>query len=227
MPFPILQHARRPRLIPDIYVQAYHGSMSRTAREQMESDLKQGKLRVLVATSALELGIDIGSIDLVIQIQSPKGIARGLQRVGRSGHLVSATSKGRIYVTHREDLIESTVVAGAMEEHAIEETHVPHDCLDVLAQHIVSMVSVEDWNADKLFELVRQSFCYHSLSKKIFMSVVQMLAGRYTNEAFRELRPRISWDKVQQLIIGTSRLFASCNHKCRNDSRPGLLRRIS
>ncbi len=184
----------------DIYVQAYHGSMSRTAREQMESDLKQGKLRVLVATSALELGIDIGSIDLVIQIQSPKGIARGLQRVGRSGHLVSATSKGRIYVTHREDLIESTVVAGAMEEHAIEETHVPHDCLNVLAQHIVSMVSVEDWNADKLFELVRQSFCYHSLSKKIFTSVVQMLAGRYTNEAFRELRPRISWDKVNNSL---------------------------
>ncbi len=184
----------------NITVQAYHGSMSRTAREQMESDLKQGKLRVLVATSALELGIDIGSIDLVIQLQSPKGIARGLQRVGRSGHLVSATSKGRIYVTHREDLIESTVVAGAMEEHAIEETRVPHDCLDVLAQHIVSMVSVEDWNTDKLFELVRQSFCYHSLSKKIFTSVVQMLAGRYTNEAFRELRPRISWDRVRNSL---------------------------
>ena len=189
-----------PTKIPDIVVQAYHGSMSRTAREQMETDLKQGKLRVLVATSALELGIDIGSIDLVIQIQSPKGIARGLQRVGRSGHLVSATSKGRIFITHREDLIESTVVAKEMEEHAIEETHVPHDCLDVLAQHIVSMVSVEDWNAEQLFDLVRQSTCYQSLSKKAFTSVVQMLAGRYTNEAFRELRPRISWDKVRNTL---------------------------
>jgi len=193
-------HPAMPGRPSEIIVQAYHGSMSRTAREQMESDLKQGKLRVLVATSALELGIDIGSIDLVIQLQSPKGIARGLQRVGRSGHLVSATSKGRIYVTHRMDLVEAAVVAAAMEEHAIEETHVPHDCLDVLAQQIVSMVSVEDWNMDKLFDLVRQSFCYQTLSKKIFTSVVQMLAGRYTNEAFRELRPRISWDKVRNSL---------------------------
>ncbi len=194
-----------PNFIPPvpksgIYVQAYHGSMSRTAREKMEIDLKVGNLRVLVATSALELGIDIGSVDLVIQLQSPKGIARGLQRVGRSGHLVSATSKGRMYVTHREDLIESTVVAKAMQEHAIEETHIPRDCLDVLAQQIVSMVSVEEWNIDELFDLVRQSYCYHSLSKKIFTSVVQMLAGRYTNEAFRELRPRISWNKVHNSL---------------------------
>ena len=193
-------HAPVPERPSDIYVQAYHGSMSRTAREKMETDLKAGKLRVLVATSALELGIDIGSIDLVIQIQSPKGIARGLQRVGRSGHLVSATSKGRLYVTHRSDLVESTVVAKAMEEHAIEETHVPHDCLDVLAQQIVSMVSVEPWNEEKLFDLIRQSYCYQSLSKKIFTGVVQMLAGRYTNEAFRELRPRISWDKVHNVL---------------------------
>jgi ATP-dependent Lhr-like helicase len=183
-----------------IHVQAYHGSMSRTAREKMETDLKAGNLRVLVATSALELGIDIGSIDLVIQLQSPKGIARGLQRVGRSGHLVSATSKGRMFVTHREDLIESTVVAKAMQEHAIEETHIPHDCLDVLAQQIVSMVSVEEWNVDELFDLVRQSYCYNTLSKKIYGSVVQMLAGRYTNEAFRALRPRISWNKVQNSL---------------------------
>ena len=184
----------------DLVVQAYHGSMSRTAREQMESDLKAGKLRVLVATSALELGIDIGSIDLVIQIQSPKGIARGLQRVGRSGHLVSATSKGRIYATHRHDLLEATVVARAMEEHEIEETHIPRDCLDVLAQQIVSMVSVEEWHAEDLFDLIRQSYCYNTLSEKIFKSVLGMIAGRYTNEAFRELRPRISWDKVHHTL---------------------------
>ncbi|HTR82816.1 MAG TPA: DEAD/DEAH box helicase [Bacteroidota bacterium] len=185
-----------PTRAADFLVQAYHGSMSRTAREKMESELKAGKLKVLVATSALELGIDIGSIDLVVQIQSPHGIARGLQRVGRSGHLVSATSKGRMYVTHRQDLLESTVVAREMMDHAIEETHVPQDCLDVLAQQIVSMVSVEEWTVDDLFDVVRQSYCYRSLSKKIFTGVVQMLAGRYTNEAFRELRPRISWDKV-------------------------------
>lgn len=186
--------------LADIRVQAYHGSMSRAAREKMESDLKAGRLRVLVATSALELGIDIGSVDLVIQVQSPKGVARGLQRVGRSGHLVSATSKGRIYVTHRDDLVESAVVAKAMEQHDIEATHIPHDCIDVLAQQIVSMVSVEEWPIDDLFDLVRQCYCYQSLSRKVFLSVVQMLAGRYADDAFRELRPRVSWNKLHNRL---------------------------
>jgi len=179
---------------------AYHGSMSRTVREQLESDLKSGKLRALVTTSALELGIDIGSVDLVIQIQSPKGIARGLQRVGRSGHLVSAQSKGRIFVTHREDLLESAVVAKGMTEHAIEKTFIPQNCLDVLAQQIVAMVGVADWNVEELFSLVRQSYCYHSLTENIFHSVLDMAAGRYTNEAFRELRARIIWNKLHNTL---------------------------
>ncbi len=183
-----------------ILVQAYHGSMSRHAREQMESDLKNGKLRALVATSSLELGIDIGSIDLVIQLQSPKGVARGLQRVGRSGHLITATSKGRIFPTHREDLVESAVVARAMMQHDVEFTNIPKDCLDVLAQQIVAMVSVENWDVDDLFALIRQSYCYNHLSRKLYMGVVQMLAGRYTHEAFRELRARISWDKINNTL---------------------------
>ncbi|MFZ4622382.1 MAG: DEAD/DEAH box helicase, partial [Bacteroidota bacterium] len=116
--FPIQQKAPADRT-SDIQVFAYHGSMSRTVREQLETDLKLGKLRVLITTSALELGIDIGTVDLVVQIQSPKGIARGLQRVGRSGHLVNANSKGRLFVTHREDLVESAVVAQGMKDHAI------------------------------------------------------------------------------------------------------------
>ncbi len=181
-------------------VQAYHGSMSRTAREQMEAELKAGNLRCLVATSSLELGIDIGSVDLVIQLQSPKGIARGLQRVGRSGHVVSATSKGRIFPTFREDLIESAVVAKAMTEHDVEYTKIPRDCLDVLAQQIVAMVSVEEWDVDELFAQVRQSYCYRELSEKPFLSVLHMLAGRYTNDFFRELRARISWDKVNNTL---------------------------
>lgn len=175
---------------------AYHGSMSRAVREQLESDLKLGKIRALVTTSALELGIDIGSVDLVIQIQSPKGIARGLQRVGRSGHLVSAQSKGRIFVTHREDLLESAVVAKGMKEHAIEQTCIPQNCLDVLAQQIIAMVGVEDWNVEELFDVIRQSYCYRALTEKIFYSVLNMVAGRYTNEAFRELRARIIWNKL-------------------------------
>ncbi len=181
-------------------VQAYHGSMSRAAREQMEADLKAGTVRCLVATSALELGIDIGSIDLVIQLQSPKGVARGLQRVGRSGHVISATSKGRIFPTYREDVVESAVVAKAMSEHDVEVTKIPNNCLDVLAQQLVAMVSVEEWNVDELFDVVRRSYCYRDLSEKLYASVLQMLAGRYTSEMLRELRARISWDKVNNTL---------------------------
>ena len=190
-------------------VQAYHGSMSRESREQMEEELKAGRLRALVATSSLELGIDIGSIDLVIQVQSPKGIARGLQRIGRSGHLVSATSKGRIFATHREDLVESTVVARAMVEHEVEETTIPENCLDVLAQQIVAMVSIEPREIDPLYDLVRRSYCYRALPRDLFIRVLEMLAGRYTHEAFRDLRARISWDKIHgvlRALPGTSHL---------------------
>jgi ATP-dependent Lhr-like helicase len=181
-------------------VQAYHGSMSRQAREKMEGDLKGGKIRALVATSSLELGIDIGSIDLVIQLQSPRGIARGLQRIGRSGHLVTATSKGRIFPTHREDLVESAVVARGISEHEVEQTGIPENCLDVLAQQIVAMVSVEDREIDRLFDLVRQSYCYRELSRLLFDGVIRMLAGRYSQETFRELRATISWDRVNGIL---------------------------
>ncbi|HUI08768.1 MAG TPA: crosslink repair DNA glycosylase YcaQ family protein [Bacteroidota bacterium] len=181
-------------------VQAYHGSMSRQARERMESDLKNGKLRALVATSSLELGIDIGSIDLVIQLQSPRGIARGLQRIGRSGHLVTATSKGRIFPTHREDLVESAVVARGIASHEVERTVIPSNCLDVLAQQIVAMVSVEDRDVDGLFALVRASYCYRDLSRTLFDGVIQMLAGRYAEGTLRELRGVVSWDRVNDVL---------------------------
>ncbi|HTO95015.1 MAG TPA: DEAD/DEAH box helicase [Bacteroidota bacterium] len=181
-------------------VQAYHGSMSRQARERMEADLKRGKLRALVATSSLELGIDIGSIDLVIQLQSPRGVARGLQRIGRSGHLVTATSKGRIFPTHREDLVEATVVAQGIAAHEVERTLIPVNCLDVLAQQIVAMVSVEERDVDSLFALVRASYCYRDLSRTLFDGVIQMLAGRYAGGTLGELRGVISWDKVNGLL---------------------------
>jgi ATP-dependent Lhr-like helicase len=185
---------------PPFVVRAYHGSMSRAARQRTEDELKRGELRALVATSSLELGIDIGSIDLVLQVQSPKGVARGLQRVGRSGHLVTATSKGRIFPTHREDLVESAVLARAMVSHEVEETSIPENCLDILAQQIVAMVSVEPWDTDELFECVRQSYCYRNLSRNLYSGVLRMLAGRYSDEMFRELQPRISWDKVNNTL---------------------------
>jgi ATP-dependent helicase Lhr and Lhr-like helicase len=194
-----------PRQVPvpaaDIpTVQAYHGSMSREARETMEEDLKAGRTRALVATSALELGIDIGSIDLVIQIQSPKSIARGLQRVGRSGHLISATSKGRIFPTYREDLVEAAVVAKAMEDHRIEETRIPRNCLDILAQQIVAMVSVEERDVEGLYEFMRRSACYRDLPRAHFDGVIAMLAGRYEREDLRGLSATVSWDRINNVL---------------------------
>jgi ATP-dependent helicase Lhr and Lhr-like helicase len=183
-----------------LLVQAYHGSMSREARETMEADLKAGKLRALIATSSLELGIDIGSINLVVQLQSPKGVARGLQRVGRSGHLITATSKGRILPTHREDLVESAVIAAAMLRHDVEETSIPENPLDVLAQQIVAMVSVQEWDIDSLYDVVCRSYCYRSLPRQLFSGVVQMLAGRYGGDAFGGLQARVSWDRVNNLL---------------------------
>jgi len=181
-------------------VQAYHGSMSRDAREKMESDLKGGTIRGLVATSSLELGIDIGSIDLVIQLQSPRGIARGLQRIGRSGHLVTATSKGRIFPTHREDLVESVVVSGGIAAHEVEESTIPENCLDVLAQQIVAIVSVEERDPDDLYRLVRQSYCYRELSRTLYDGVLQMISGRYAEGTLRELRGIVSWDRVNGVL---------------------------
>ncbi|MEW6510025.1 MAG: DEAD/DEAH box helicase [Bacteroidota bacterium] len=181
-------------------VRAYHGSMSRQARQHMESALKEGRLRALVATSSLELGIDIGTIDLVVQLQSPKGIAHGLQRVGRSGHLVTATSKGRIFATHREDLVEAAVIAQGMRLHGVEETEIPENCLDVLAQQIVAMASVEPQALDPLYNLIRRAHPYRTLPRNLFDGVVQMLAGRYASGALRELRPKISWDRVNGVV---------------------------
>lgn len=192
---------------PPPLVQAYHGSMSRQARERMERELKEGTVRGLIATSSLELGIDIGSIDCVVQIQSPRGVARGLQRVGRSGHLVTAESKGRIYPTHREDLVESAVVARAMVDHDVEATTIPRNCLDVLAQQIVAAVSVEEQDVDELYGLIRQSSCYRELPKELYLGVIRMLAGRYAGEAY--LAPRISWDRVNgrvRALPGSARI---------------------
>ncbi|MCL6430954.1 MAG: DEAD/DEAH box helicase [Anaerolineae bacterium] len=181
-------------------IRAHHGSMAAAARLEMEADLKAGRLPALVGTSSLELGIDIGAIDLVVQVQSPKGVARGLQRVGRSGHLVGQTSVGRILPTHPEDLMEAAAVAGAMRRGEVEETRVPENCLDVLAQQIVATVSVDSWRAADLYDLVRQSYPYRDLPRGAFDEVLAMLAGKYPGEVFRELRARLDWDRATGLL---------------------------
>jgi ATP-dependent Lhr-like helicase len=192
---------------------AHHGSVSREARLQLEEALKEGRLPALVGTSSLELGIDIGAVDLVVQLQSPKGVARGLQRVGRSGHLVGQTSAGRMFATHREDLLELAAIARAMAEGDVEPTYAPQNSLDVLAQQVVAMVSVEDWDVPALFDLVRRAYPYHRLTHDLYHSVLDMLTGRYPSTAFRELRARIAWDRVHNRLTALpgSRLLAIRN----------------
>jgi ATP-dependent Lhr-like helicase len=179
---------------------SHHGSLSREARSEIEEELKAGRLKCLVATSSLELGIDMGAVDLVIQIESPKSVSRGLQRIGRAGHTLSAVSKGRIFPKFRADLVECAVVVKRMRERAIEATAIPRSPLDVLAQQIVAMVAVEDWTVAGLHEVVTRAYPYRELSRTQLENVLDMLDGRYPSEEFAELRPRLAWDRIEGVL---------------------------
>jgi ATP-dependent Lhr-like helicase len=186
---------------PADIARAHHGSLAREERLVVEEMLKSGQLPCLVATSSLELGIDMGAVDLVLQVESPKSVTRGLQRIGRAGHGVGETSKGRIFPKFRSDLLESTVVAQRMREALIEETVVPRNPLDVLAQQIVACVATGDeWKVPELHELVRRAYPFAELDRKLLDNVLDMLDGRYPSEEFAELRPRIVWDRVEDVI---------------------------
>jgi ATP-dependent Lhr-like helicase len=178
---------------------AHHGSLAREERTVVEEMLKAGELPCLVATSSLELGIDMGAVDLVIQVESPKSVARGLQRIGRAGHSVGDVSRGRIFPKFRADLLECAVVARRMREAAIETTVVPRNPLDVLAQQIVAMAAAADEepvSVDDLYALVTRTHSYAELSRSQLENVLDMLDGRYPSSEFAELRPRIVWDRV-------------------------------
>jgi ATP-dependent helicase Lhr and Lhr-like helicase len=179
---------------------AHHGSLAREQRVIVEEDLKAGRIPCLVATSSLELGIDMGAVDLVIQVESPKSVARGLQRIGRAGHELGATSKGRIFPKFRADLLESAVVARAMREGEIEETRIPRNPLDVLAQQIVAISADAEIAVDDLHELVQRAYPFRDLSRTQLENVLDMLAGRYPSDEFAELRPRIVWDRTGGVI---------------------------
>jgi ATP-dependent helicase Lhr and Lhr-like helicase len=181
---------------------AHHGSLSHEERVVVEELLKSGKLPCLVATSSLELGIDMGAIDLVVQIESPKSVTRGLQRVGRAGHSLGETSKGRIFPKFRSDLLECAVVARLMRRGEIEETVIPHNPLDVLAQHMVSMAALDEWKVDDVYSLVRSSESFRDLSREQLENVLDMLDGRYPSERFAELRPRVVWDRAKGTMRG-------------------------
>ncbi|MGZ4462412.1 MAG: DEAD/DEAH box helicase, partial [Gaiellaceae bacterium] len=181
---------------------AHHGSIAREQRVEIEELLKRGELRCLVATSSLELGIDMGAVDLVIQIESPKSVARGLQRAGRAGHTLDAVAKGRIFPKFRGDLLEAAVVAERMQEGLIEETHIPRNPLDVLCQQIVAICADDEISVDDLHALVRRAYPFAELSRQQLENVLDMLAGRYPSDEFAELRPRIVWDRTAGVVRG-------------------------
>ena len=175
----------------------YHGSLSRERRLYLEQLLKAGSIRALVTTSSLELGIDIGTVDLVIQVQSPKRVASGLQRVGRAGHTLGAVSRGIIMPTFRDDVVEAVALAAAMRDGDVEPTTIVQNALDVLAQVIVAAVSVdEDWTRDSLLAMVRRAYPYHKLSDGAFDEVLEMLSGKYPSDVSTELDARITWNRV-------------------------------
>ncbi len=190
------------RLAGEEVARAHHGSVSREQRVEIEERLKRGTLPAVVATSSLELGIDMGAVDLVLQIESPTSVASGLQRVGRAGHQVGVPSRAKIFPKYRGDLLVSTVVVDRMLERAVEATRIPHSPLDVLAQHLVAMAAIDGWDVEDLFGVVRRAAPYAELGRGVFDSVLDMLSGRFPSELFSELRPRLDWDRVAGTITG-------------------------
>ncbi|MGQ0848155.1 MAG: DEAD/DEAH box helicase, partial [Actinomycetota bacterium] len=175
---------------------AHHGSVAREQRIIIEDALKRGELKAVVATSSLELGIDMGSVDLVIQVEAPTSVASGLQRVGRSGHQVGGEARARLFPKYRGDLLTTTVIGSQMVAGDIETTVIPRNPLDVLSQQLVAAVVQEPRQADDLFEMVRRARPYAELPRDIFDATLDMLAGRYPSDRFAELRPRVVWDRV-------------------------------
>jgi ATP-dependent helicase Lhr and Lhr-like helicase len=193
---------RLNELADEEVARAHHGSLAREQRTLIEEQLKAGELPALVATSSLELGIDMGAIDLVIQVESPRSVARGMQRIGRAGHQVDAPSSGRIFPKYRGDLLECAAVVARMREGAIEETRVPRLPLDVLAQQIVAMGAVETLTVDEVERLARGAYPFAELSREQLEGVLDMLAGRYPSDEFAELRPRVVWDRAAGTVRG-------------------------
>jgi ATP-dependent Lhr-like helicase len=187
---------------PPTVAKAHHGSMSREQRTLVEEELKSGLLPCVVATSSLELGIDMGAVDLVVQVEAPPSVASGLQRVGRAGHQVGAVSKGVVFPKFRGDLVSCAVVAERMTSASIEALRYPRNPLDVLAQHIVAMVALEPWQLSDLAAVIRRAAPFAALPDSALHSVLDMLAGRYPSEEFGELRARITWDRVTDQLQG-------------------------
>ena len=187
--------------LPEI-ARAHHGSVSREQRTEIEEALKAGRLPAVVATSSLELGIDMGAVDLVVQVESPPSVASGLQRVGRAGHQVGAISRGVVLPKYRGDLVQAAVVAERMSAGLIEAMRYPRNPLDVLAQQVVAMCALDTWDTEALLALVRRAAPFASLPASVYEAVLDMLAGRYPSDDFAELRPRLVWDRIAGTVTG-------------------------
>ncbi len=188
---------------------SHHGSLSLEERRGTEDALKRGELAAVVATASLELGIDMGAVDLVCQVESPGSVSRGLQRVGRAGHVVGRVSKGRLIAKTAGDLLESAALCRLMVKGEVESLRVPTGCLDVLAQQVVACVATDRWDVPALFDLVRAAYPYRDLTATAFEAVLRMVSGRFPTETFRDLRARVSWDRVHNRLHplpGTARL---------------------
>src|SRR5262245_24014161 len=204
-----MAQAGASRGAPQVLARAHHGSVSKEQRAQIEDELKTGRIPAVVATSSLELGIDMGAVDLVVQVESPPSVAAGMQRVGRAGHQVGAVSRGIVFPKYRGDLVQTAVVAERMTAGQIEEISYPRNPLDVLAQQVVAMTAMDDWQADELLALVRKAASFATLPQSAFEAVLDMLAGRYPSDEFAELRPRLVWDRVTGMLTarpGSQRL---------------------
>jgi ATP-dependent Lhr-like helicase len=185
-----------------VIAKAHHGSVSKEQRALIEDDLKRGRLPAVVATSSLELGIDMGAVDLVVQIESPPSVASALQRVGRAGHQVGEVSRGVLFPKHRGDLAQTAVAVERMRSGAIESLRVPANPLDVLAQQVVAMTALDAWQADELYALARRSAPFTQLPRSAYDATLDLLSGRYPSDEFAELRPRIVWDRVTGTLTG-------------------------
>jgi len=192
--------SRLNELAEEDLVRAHHGSIARDQRIQIEDALKEGRLRAIVATSSLELGIDMGAVDLVVQVEAPDSVASGLQRIGRAGHQVGAPSVGKLIPKYRGDLLQTAVVAERMLDARIEATRYPRNPLDVLAQQVVAMTAVQEWHVEDLYAAVRSAANFAELSREVYLAVLDLLAGRYPSDAFAGLRPRIVWDRAADTV---------------------------
>jgi len=195
-PAQVMAQSGQSQGAPTVIARAHHGSVSKEQRALIEDDLKRGRLPCVVATSSLELGIDMGAVDLVVQIESPPSVASALQRVGRAGHQVGEVSRGVLLPKHRADLVHTAVAVERMRAGAIEALRVPANPLDVLAQQVVAATAVDTWDADDLFALVRRSAPFTALPRSAYDATLDLLSGRYPSDEFAELRPRVVWDRV-------------------------------